>query len=241
MKTVSETKTFRSFGWMVVVLLLSMTALGRLLNHFYSITATDIMYADWVSAALGYIMEALSCLQYVFGFGAVLYAQRKWGLNAGNGVFGIVALTCLADMGARFLIDYLSNSIRGVEIVAMLWLLLQFAYELIILALCWLTGRIFLARMDMSDSVRRHRQFAISRAFRFSLLYVLILRILIWLYDVVDFVRSYSQIQNYEYASMAGQLIYVLVLYGGAAFLFSELVLWFLSRTHGKCETEYAV
>ena len=75
-----------------------------------------------------------------------------------------------------------------------------------------------------------------ARAFRFSLLYVLILRVVLWLYDGIVFLRSYSQIQNYEYAAMIGQLVLVFVLYGGVAFLCSELTQWFFGRLYGRTD-----
>ena len=114
MKTISETKKFRSFGWIVVSVMLGLTLLGRLLNYFYSITATDILYDAWVSEAVGYVMDGLACLRYVFSFGAVLYSQWKWGLGAGNGIFLFANACNLADMCARFAIDYFSNSIMGI-------------------------------------------------------------------------------------------------------------------------------
>ncbi|MBE6569838.1 MAG: hypothetical protein E7658_06450 [Ruminococcaceae bacterium] len=230
----TETKSFRSFGWMVVILLLGITAVCRVLNCFYSITATDILYDAWVSTAIGYVLDFLSGLRYVMSFGAVLYAQWKWGLSAGNGMFVIGALCSFADMGSRFAIDFFSASIRGLEMVALLWLLLQFAYELVTLALCWITGRIFIQKRKMSDSVRKQRKYSMENAFRLSLLYVLILRLGLWLYDVIDFLRTYDQVQNYEYASMAGQLALVFVLYGGAAYLFAELTQWLFGKTHGR-------
>lgn len=236
MKTISETKNFRSFGWIVVSVMLGLTVISRLFNHFYSITATDIAFGAWISETIGYVLDGLACLRYVFSFGALLYAQRKWGMGAGNAIFLIANVCNLTDMGVRFVIDFVSNSIVGMKMLTLMWLLLQFAYDMITLALCWITGRIFLQRLGTSDSVRRTRKYSISRAFRFSLLYVLILRVGLWFLDVIDFVGSYSKIQVSEYAAMAGQLVTVLVLYGGIAFLFSELTQWFFSRVYGKAE-----
>jgi len=64
----------------------------------------------------------------------------------------------------------------------------------------------------------------------------LILRIVIWAIDAVDFISNYSDIQSYEYASMAGQFVFTLVLYGGVAFLLSELVQWWFGRLYGMLE-----
>jgi len=236
MNTVTESKQVAGFFRLILLVLLGLTGIGRLTNHFYSITYTDVLYDVWISTVLGYVLDGLSCLRYVLGFGAVLYAQWKWGNHAGDIIFITAVLCDLVDVGVRFVIDYFTDSIIGMEIMTIIWLLLQFAYDMIILALCWITGRILRMRYQASESVRRDRKYSMARTFRQSLLYVLILRIVIWAIDAVDFISNYSDIQSYEYASMAGQFVFTLVLYGGVAFLLSELVQWWFGRLYGMLE-----
>ena len=233
----NNTKTkshFFSFCSIILLVLIGLTGIGRLMNQFYGIASTDILYDDWVSILLGYLLELLSCFRYVLGFGAVVYAQWKWGNKAGDCVFVTVLLCSLLDGGARFAIDYFTDSIRGMELMTLIWLLLQFVYEALTLFLCWITAREIYTRRQTSDSARRERKYSLMRAYRQSLLYVLILRLIIWAADAADFMISYQDIQSYEYASMVGQFIFTLVFYGLAAFLFSELVQGCFSRLFGK-------
>ena len=48
------------------LVLLCTTIAGRLLGLFYGESATNILYADWVSVVLGYAEDLLGCLRTTY-------------------------------------------------------------------------------------------------------------------------------------------------------------------------------
>ena len=59
-------------------------------------------------------------------------------------------------------------------------------------------------------------------ALRFSLLWQLVARVGMEVYNILTFTSSYTDITAAEVSSMVGYLLYAVILYGGVAFLAEE-------------------
>ena len=206
------------------LLLILTVVLGRLVSYFTSVTATDVAYADWVPSLLGWLGEIITACRTVIGFSAVVtavyLAGRKTAFTAAAAASAAAFLDCLA----RFLIDILSSSLAGMELLAAVWLLLQFAYEVIFIALAYLAAVIIKRRYDAAETERTREKNSSIVSLRWSVILVLASKVLLEVYYLVDFLMNYTNITTAETASIIGQFVRIAVIYGCVSLAAGELI-----------------
>ena len=218
----SSAKNNTRFCLITASLLVLTVVLGRIISVFQSVSATDIAYADWVSNLMAYIGELIVCARAVLSYTAAACAVYYLNRSAAVCAVLLAAGAALLDYAARFLIDLLSSSLTGMEILALIWLLLQLLYELIFLALAVLIAVMMKKKADTSASPYTARKYTVIRAIRCAVLLLLLSHIALEAYYLVDFLLTYTGITNTEIASIIGQFLKILVIYGGGALLLAE-------------------
>ncbi|MBQ8641723.1 MAG: hypothetical protein IJ480_05840 [Clostridia bacterium] len=202
---------------LLALALLVLTVLCRGIGYIYSTMATDIAYSDLAVSIMGILVEALTILRTMTGYCAILYAMYRWENNSpvryrcGGAVTLTVLLCDGLDCFSRYLVDSATSSITDVEILAALWLLLQFCYSTILVMLCWCTGRI------LFHPAAGKQPCSMDRVLTQCTLYLLGTRLALEIYYLADFLATYSDITPSEISSITGQFLYTIVLYGGAA------------------------
>lgn len=220
----TETKNKSRLYLTTFLLLLLTVVLGRLVSYFTSVTATDIAYSDWVPSLLGWLGEILSAARTVIGFSSVAAAGFCLNRSAALTTAAIASAAAFIDCLARFLIDILSSSLTGMELLAVIWLLLQFVYEVIFIALAYIIAGIIKGRYDRAESARAREKNSSSAALRFSLILVMLSKAVLEICYLVDFLMNYSNITSAETASIIGQFIRIAVIYGGLSIAMGELI-----------------
>lgn len=201
---------------LVALALLVLTVLGRGMGYIYSTMATDIAYSDLAVSIMGILVEVLNILRTVAGYCGILYAMYRWeGQESRYRCGGLVTLVVILcdglDCFSRYLVDSATSSITDMEVLAALWLLLQFCYSTILVMLCFCTGRILFHPASGKTPASP------TRVVTQCICYLLGTRLAMEIYYLIDFLTTYSDITGTEIASIIGQFLYTLVLYGGAA------------------------
>ena len=202
---------------MTALVLLVLTMLCRGMGYIYSTMATDIAYGDVTVSIMGILVEGLTILRTVAGYCGILYAMWRWERDGDvryrcGGAVTLTVLLCDGmDCFSRYLVDSATSSITDMEVVAALWLSLQFVYSTVLVVLVWCTG-IFL----FHPAAGKERG-GIGRAVTQSVVYLLGTRIVLEIYYLVDFLTTYTDVTAVEVSSIVGQFLYTAVLYGGAA------------------------
>lgn len=225
------------FCLLTVILLIGTVILGRLASYFQSVSATDIAYADWVSTLTAYLGEVIVSARTAISFSAIAAAAYYLDKSCVRLSIVFAAAAALMDYAARFLIDWFSGSLDGTQTLALVWLLLQYAYELIFIALAVLIVVMMKKKALAADSRRTAEKFSCIRAIRYALVLVLLSHVALEAYYLVDFLLSYTNITNTEIASMIGQFLKIFVIYGGLALLFAEgMHAWFVKVLFAPAE-----
>lgn len=212
----------RNFYLTASLLLMLTVVLGRLTSYFNTIFATDIAVADWVTTLLTYLSEIITSCRTVVSFSTVAVAfyifKRKTVVLSTILVFGAAIL----DYAGRFFIDLSTGAIVGVEVLALVWLLLQLAYEAIFITLAVLIIYLVRKQFETSDHPRSSVKYSCIRSVRYALLLVLLSNIASETVYLIDFLNSYTNITNTEIASIIGSFLKIIVIYGGFPYLLAE-------------------
>ncbi len=221
---------------LVMLALLVLSVLCRGMGYIYSTMATDIAYSDLTVSIMGILVEGLTILRTVTGYCAILYAMYRWERDCPvryrcGGLITAAVLVCdLLDCFSRYLVDRATSSITDMEVMAVLWLAMQFCYSMILVILCWCTGSI----LFRPSSARPGR--TPERVLTQSVLYLLGSRLILEIIYLLDFLTAYSGITASEISSIIGQFLYTLVLYGGIAWGIAMGLLVWLKHTYGTPE-----
>lgn len=217
---------------MTVLFMLVLVFLGRGVSYINTAASTDISYADWVPAALSYLGELLVCARTVFGIAGIVFAVYFFGKPTALRFLAGTAGIALIDYSARFGIDLATKAIAEVEILAASWLFLQFLFEMLFVVLSYVIAGMMKEKRKRSESRRQAEKFTVNRACTVSLLLVLLSRLALEVWYLVDFLLAYTNITATETASMVGAFLKVIVIYGGAAVLLGE---WYTERLKKRC------
>lgn len=218
-------KTSRKTGTgfrLTVLVMFALVVLGRSVSYFNTVAATDIAFAAWVSSALSYLAEILVCARTVVAIAGISYAVYHPMTQSGGSYLAAAGVIALLDYAARFLIDFLTNAIVGAEVLAASWLLLQFLFEMLFIALSYLVAGAMRKKFANAETRRQTEACSVNRACMISLLLVLLSRIALEVWYLIDFMLAYTDITATETASIVGSFLKVLVIYGGAALLLGE-------------------
>ncbi len=213
-------KKSASYLPLVAGALLLLTLLCRGMGYIYSTIATDLAYSELTVSIMGILVEMLTILRTITGFGAVLFAMARWDSDTpvkyrcGTSVFVLVLCMDALDYFSRYLVDSAMGSIVNMEKAAALWLVLQFVYSTLLITLCWGTGALLF-------HPKTGKPKSLDRVLTQSVLYLTVSRLLLELYYILDFVTTYADITFSEKSAMVGQVLYTLVLYGGFAWAVS--------------------
>lgn len=210
---------------MTVAAMVVLVILGRGVSYFNTIAANDISYAAWVSSVLAYLAELLVCARVVLAIAGITYAVYS-GTGAGK-FLGAAACAALLDYGARFLIDFVTNAIVGAEVVAAIWLFLQFVFEMLFVVLSCAVAGVMKRKFASKEIRRQAEKYSVNRSCTVSLLLVMLSRIALEIWYLVDFMLAYSDITSTETASIVGSFLKVIVIYGGVSVLLGE---WYVER-----------
>ena len=237
-KTVRTEKMRMTYLPMTALVLLVLTVLCRGMGYIYSTMATDIAYGEVAVSIMGVLVEGLTILRTMAGYCGILYAMWRWERD-GEGRYrcgGAVTLTVLLcdgiDCFSRYLVDSATSSITDMEVVAALWLALQFLYSTVLVVLVWCTGK-FLFH-PAAGKVRS----GIGRAVTQAVVYLLGTRIVLEVYYLADFLTTYSDVTAAEVSSIVGQFLYTAVLYGGVAWGIGMGLTALLRGTYGEYREE---
>ena len=218
----------------IAIILGGLTVFGRVLGLLYGETSTNIVYADWVGTVLGYAEDLLGCLRSTYLFCAAAYGYLAFGISHSYAVLAVCAGMSLFDMLSRLAVDLLQNSLTELLTVALIWLALQFAYELVLCVLAWVTARLIDHLRVTSGRPRAESRFSPVMALRACLLWQLLARVGIEGYNILSFTHTYTNITSAEVSSMVGYILYAVILYGGVAFLIEEGLRTLWNRSYMK-------
>ena len=216
-----STKTKKNSSLLfAAVVLFSIVVLSRIVGIFYSITATDIMYADWVPSILNYVTEFLGAFYVAAAYCLIVYSIYNGRLK--GAVITVLSVT-LVDFSARFMIDLINGSIAGMERFAFIWLVLQLVYELVFMALSFIIGRMMYTKYLQTAGKVSSSRFSSDRAVMYSVLLYMASRLFSEILYLIDFLTTYTNITNTEIASIVGSFMTILVVYGAAALVFASV------------------
>lgn len=224
----------RRFLIRIAIVLFCLSLFGRVLGVLYGETSTNVVYADWVGTVLGYAEDLLGCLRTTCFLCAVAFGYFVVGLSHSYAVLFLCAGMSLFDMLSRLAMDLWQNSLTELLTMAVIWLALQFAYELILCVLAWMSARLIGHLRTTSNRPRADVRYSLAAAMRLSLVWQLLARVGMEGYNIVSFLRTYTNITAAETSSMIGYLLYALILYGGVAFLIEEGLRALWSRRYIK-------
>lgn len=208
-------------GFRITVLaMLALVVLGRGVSYFHTIAATDIAYAAWIPSALSYLAELLVCARTVAAIAGITYAV--YCRQRGGKFLCAAAGVALIDYAARFLIDFVTSAIVGAEILAASWLLLQFLFEMLFVALSYVVAGAMRKKLTAAETRRQAEKYTVNRSCTASLLLVMLSRLALEVWYLIDFMIAYTDITATETASIVGAFLKVIVIYGGAAVLLGE-------------------
>ncbi len=215
--------------YITFIAMLALALLGRGVSWFHTVTANDIAYAAWVPTVLSYLAEILVCARVTLAIAAITFAVYR-GTGAGS-YLAAAAITAFLDYGARFLIDFATSAIVGMEAVAAIWLTLQFLFEMLFVVFSYVVAAYMKKKFRTTESPRQAEKYSVNRAATVSLLLVMLSRIALEVWYLVDFLLTYSDITSTETASIVGAFLKVIVIYGGVAVLLGEGYTEFLKKT----------
>lgn len=214
--------------WLITLsVMLLLAALSRIVSCFRTATATDIAYADWIPSLLLYVEEIMISARCAIGFAGIVYSVYRSNHQA---AFLLAAfLASFVDYLARLLIDLSTSATSGSELLAVMWLLLQFLFEAVFIALTRLIASFCKNRMNKAETERSRRKFFPARALLFSVILQAAAHIALEIVNIIDFLASYTDITSAETASMIGSVLKIIFIYGGISMLASEFYLEKLS------------
>ncbi len=218
---------------MTVLLMLVLALLGRGVSYVNTAASTDITYAAWIPAALSYLGELIVCARTVLGIAGITFAMYFFGKPAALRFLAGTAGAALIDYAARFGIDLVTKAIAEVELLAASWLFMQFLYEMLFVVLSYVVAGAMKAKMERTDVRRQAEKYSVNRACTVSLLLVMLSRIVLEAWYIVDFLLTYTNITATETAAMVGAVLKVVVIYGGAAVLLGE---WYTELLKKRCD-----
>ena len=202
--------------------MLVLVVLGRGVSWFNTIAATDIAYAAWVSSALSYLAEFLVCARTVVGIAGITYAVYRFGTRTAVKFLGITAAAALLDYAARFVIDLVTDAITEMEVLAAYWLFLQFLFEMLFAAAAYFIACGMKTKFASTDIPRQAEKYTVNRSCMFSLLLVMLSRLVLEIWYLIDFLLAYTDITSTETASIVGSFLKVIFIYGGISVLLGE-------------------
>lgn len=216
--------------------MLALAVLGRGVSWFHTVTANDIAYAAWIPTMLSYLSEILVCARVTIAIAGITFALYR-GTGAGKFLFA-ATLAALLDYGARFVIDYATSAIVDMEAVAAIWLTLQFLFEMLFVVFSYVVAASMKKKFHatLKKSPRQAEKYSVNRATTVSLLLVMLSRIALEVWYLVDFLLTYSDITATETASIVGAFLKVIVIYGGVALLLGEGYTEFLKKNRGTAD-----
>ena len=232
-----KNKTVRLFLTVLIGSLI-LIVLGRISTQFTAIAATDVAFPQWVSFVTSLLSQLIVCARIVLGYAgmaACAYAVRIG--DNGKKISGLPKMLALvlvlsfADYLARFVIDFASGSLMGTEILAALWLTLQYLYEAVFIVLAMLIILVQAGKHASAETSRSRERSSPAAAVRYAVLLTMLSRVILELVSIIEFVTTYTGITSAEKASMIGSLIRVIVIYGGGALILGEVFTDHLSKT----------
>lgn len=224
-------KAGRQLLWSVSLMLV-LAVLSRIVSCFRTMTATDIAYADWIPSLLSYIEEILISARCAIGFAGIVYSAYE--NDRPNAFLMSAVLVSFADYAARFLIDLSTSAISGSEQLAIMWLLLQFFFEAVFIALTRVIAAFYRNKAARAETERARRSSSASRALLVSVILQMAAHIALEAVSIIDFISSYTNITSTETASMIGSVLKIIFIYGGVTAIISELYLERISTVRGK-------
>ncbi len=221
---------------LTVLVMLALVILGRSVSYFHTVAATDIAYAAWVSSALSYLAELLVCARTVTAIAGITYAVYHPQTQSGGKYLAAAGIVALLDYAARFTIDFVTGAIAEAEILAVTWLLLQFLYEMLFITLAYVVAGWMRKKLTAAESRQQKEKYSVNRACMVSLLLVLLSRLAMEIWYLIDFMIAYTDITATETASIVGSFLKVIVIYGGAALLAGEWYTELLKKRNGSSQ-----
>jgi len=118
----------------IFIPILLMTALGRIISVIYANISTDVMYDNSrLPIFLYYTKRILAVLTRGFGFSSIIFGHMNISKKAGNTAVALVILVEFLDCAASFSIDMFQSNILGREFSAIVYLLVNFLFGVLIL------------------------------------------------------------------------------------------------------------
>jgi len=214
----------------LVLLLLVIIACGRASSYFYSCTATNIAYDDWVSDALQYLVTFFESAKNALGYSAIAYSM--WHISNKAGYISAVVFFCclVVENAAKFMIDLISSSLIYGPILALISLGIQLLYETVILVIAVFAAKLMKRLFSVSNHPRKAKKYNMENSARLAVLIFMSARIISEIMYLIDFLSKYTDITNTEIASCVGSFIYIIVMYGGLPLILCEAAFWFMKR-----------
>lgn len=222
---------------LTVFLMLALVLLGRGVSYFHTIAATDIAYAAWVSSVLSYCAEILVCARTVIAIAGITYGVYHPQTQSGGKFLAAAAVTALVDYAARFTIDCVTGAIADAEIFAAAWLLLQFLFEMLFVALSYVIAGWMRKKSAASDTRGAAEKYSVNRSCAVSVLLVMLSRLALEVWYLIDFLLAYTDITAGETASIVGTFLKVIVIYGGTAVLIGEWYTELLKKRNASAQS----
>lgn len=209
-----------------------LVVISRLSSYFYSFTYTDITFPDWVPTFFHTISLVSVCAELALSFAAISYSSFNLPSPHSLITFILTSAFSLADSMTKLLIDCLTNSLDEYGMLALVYILLQFAYRFVLLILSLLISRAFILKRKSMAS-EKSAKYSEKRAAGFSVLLLFATQLASEVSYLIKFLNTYSDITSAETLSIIGSFIRLITVYGIAAMIIS---LSFISFFGKSCE-----
>lgn len=223
--SLTKGKSSRFFAVTLIPVLI-MTIIIRVISVEYVALSNDVMYMDSVGITiLEYTRTILSLITKSLGYAAIIWGHMLIGRKAGIKVTAFITLIEILDSASAFVIDIVQKNITGGEIVALLYLSVNFLLTFAVLAtISIITSSIAKKREDRNDirslvSLSNPPQ----RAIFFSSVFVMTAKI------VFEFVYTIQFLYDVNFRLYEGELVSIISSY--AEIILTGGILTFMAIT----------
>ncbi len=214
---------------------LLVTAGLRFFNIFIASATADVTYSDSFVRTLDTVHDILVLGAYGFSAAVVVYTCKKWCRTLSLKAAALMSGVVLADRVFCFVYDVATSNINireeGTVSTAITWLLVDFLFfAAMYFAGAFLTSVIERKSMEAAEKDNSFPLFSIGATVGVMTVLQLASQIVI----CVQFFMEYDDVTATEKAQMLGDILWILVEYGGILAAFAMIFYALLSFVHGN-------
>lgn len=212
-----------------------MTAGLRALNIHAAIAASDVAYSNGYVNTIDTLHDIAALLAYGFSAATVIYSFGIGGKASAFKTAAAMSAVVLADRGFCLAYDIATSNINiretGTLSTAITWLAVDFLF----FAAMYFGGAFI---SSLISAKKREEGFPLA-SLGATVGIMTVLQLVSQLVICVQFFLEYDDVTATEKAQMAGDILWVLVEYGGILAAFAMISYIFISFLHGKLVKNY--